>query len=247
MFIPHESWHIRTWNTFRTLNRIRGDSNYYSNNILNNSHRRLTHTPFLRNQYAFTEKHCFNANHQIWGNNSYIARKGFWTLDKVYKNPTLTKSYDFISNVKQICNSYAIDNFNASLRGNSIYDLINQEDRAFRRIESIKITKNRLLSDIPMEELYERITQYEKKQSFLNNPENFKRKPFSNWRDFIFDSYETNFYEIERKHAKLLIDRIDMHFDLDTSSYDIKRITINDIQSSEIKLLRKILSKPFFN
>ena len=246
-FRPYENWHIRTWNTFRTFNRIKGDSNYYSNNLLNNSNRRLTHTPFLRNTHAFTEKHCFNANRQIWGNNSYIAAKGFWTPSQVYKDPVLVKTNNFIVNVKQICNSYIIDNFNSSLQDDGIYNLINQENKALRRIESIKITKDRLLSDISTEELYNKITQYKKEQSFLSNSNNSKRKPFSNWLSCVFDSYETNFYEIERKHAALLVDRIDLHFDLDTGSYYIQRGIIDDIRNSEVRLLRKILSKPFFN
>ena len=111
---------------------------------------------------------------------------------------------------KQACDSYITDNFSASIKNDSIYEVINQENKAFRGIESIKITRNQLLSDISMDKLYNWIITYEEEQSFLNNSENSKRKIFSNWQNFIFDRYKTNFYEIERKHTTLLIDRMDL-------------------------------------
>jgi len=97
-----------------------------------------------------------------------------------------------------------------------------------------------------MNKLYNRIIPYEEEQSFINNPENFNGNPFSIWRDYIFDSYETNFYEIERKQAALLLERIDLHFDLNTESWYVQQGILNDIRNTEKNLLRELLRKPFF-
>ena len=43
---------------------------------------------------------------------------------------------------KQTCDSYITDNFSASIKNDSIYEVINQENKSFRGIESIKITRN---------------------------------------------------------------------------------------------------------
>jgi hypothetical protein len=65
------------------------------------------------------------------------------------------------------------------MQSTNVYDFINHEDMALKKIQSIKITRGRIRSDITIEELYDRITQHEKEQAFLNNTENFKSRPFS--------------------------------------------------------------------
>ena len=100
-FKAHEGWHIRTWNTFRSLNRLKSDINYHKGNIPDSGHKRLIRIPFLKNMHPFTEKRCFDANRQIWGNNSYITYRGFWLSDQVYKDSALKKNNDFVRNDKK--------------------------------------------------------------------------------------------------------------------------------------------------
>jgi hypothetical protein len=45
----------------------------------------------------------------------------------------------------------------------------------------------------------------------------------------------------------LLIDRLDLHFDLETDHYHINGEILNDIRKTERNLLRELLRKPFFN
>ena len=99
-FKAHEGWHIRNWNTFRPFNRLKSDINYHKGNIPDSGHKRLMRIPFLKSTHSFTEKHCFDANRQIWGNNSYITRRGFWLSDQVYKDSALKKNNDFVRNDK---------------------------------------------------------------------------------------------------------------------------------------------------
>ena len=246
-FRAHEGWHIRTWNTFRPFNRLKADINYQLNNLPNNGHRRLSHTPFLKNTHSFTEKHCFDANRQIWGNNSYIAHKGFWSVDQVYKDPVLRKNNNFLRHVKETQDSYIIEYYQVNSRSDNLYDPIQQENKALRTMKSLRIAKGRASVDIFIEKINKEIEKYEKQQAFYTNPENFRSRPFSSWRDYVFDSYETNFYEIERKHATLLINRLDLHFDLETDHYDINGDILNDIRKTERNLLIELLRKPFFN
>ena len=245
-FKAHEGWHIRNWNTFRPLNRIKSDINYHKGNLPDSGHKRLIRIPFLKNTHSFTEKHCFDANRQIWGNNSYIARRGFWLSDQVYKDPALKKNNDFVRTVKQTCDSYITDYQQSNSRSNTLFDRIHQENKALKTLKSLRIGKVRARADIDIEELRKEIEKYEKQISFINNPENFNGNPFSNWRDYVFDSYETNFYEIERKQAALLLERIDSHFDLNTDSWYVQQGILKDIRNTEKNLLRELLRKPFF-
>jgi hypothetical protein len=45
----------------------------------------------------------------------------------------------------------------------------------------------------------------------------------------------------------LLINRLDLHFDLETDPYDITGDILNDIRKTERNLLIELLRKPFFN
>jgi hypothetical protein len=45
----------------------------------------------------------------------------------------------------------------------------------------------------------------------------------------------------------LLINRLDLHFDLETDHYEINENILNDIRKTERNLLIELLRKPFFN
>jgi hypothetical protein len=227
-----ERWHLRTSNILRPFKRINADLNYYKDNILDSAPKRMNHTPFLRNTYHFTEKHCFNSNRHIWGNNSYIARKGFWSVDQVYKDPVIRETNGFLRHVKHSCHSYNRHNYANDFARN---------EAALMRIQGIQTRRLSLFKSLSIQEIDELVMNYEKQKSL-----NYTNRPFSYWQDYIFNSYEENFYKIEREHASLLVDRIDLHFDLNTSHHYVNQLIIDDIREAEINLVKKILRKPFF-
>lgn len=233
----HDRWHIRTWNTFRSFRHINTDLNYYKDNMLDSAPKRINHTPFLKNTCHFTERHCFNANRQIWGNNNYIMRKGFWTGDQVYKDPVIRETNGFLRHVKHSCHSYGRHNYISSNPSNDFA----RNEAALMRIKSIQAKRRLLRESLSIQEINELVINYEKQKSL-----NYTNRPFSYWQDYIFDSYEANFYRIEREHASLLVDRIDLHFDLNTSHYYVRQLIINDIRDAEINLVKELLRKPFF-
>ena len=227
-----ERWHLKSLNILRPFKRINADLNYYKENLLDSAPKRMNHTPFLRNTYHFTEKHCFNSNRHIWGNNNYIMRKGFWTVDQVYKDPVIRETDGFLRHVKHSCHSYNRHNYTNDFARN---------EAALRRIQGIQTRRLSFEFENLSIQVNEQVTNYEKEKSL-----NYKNRPFSYWQDYIFNSYEANFYKIEREHASLLVDRIDLHFDLNTSHYYVNQLIINDIREAELDLVKKILRKPFF-
>ena len=230
---PYERWRIRTWNTFRSFSRINNDLNYHNSNIPDSAPKRLNNTPFLKNTYYFTERHCFNSNRQIWGNNNYIRRYGFWTVDKVYRDPVMRNTNGFLQHTKHMCHSYS--------RHNRIENDFARNEIALTVIKSIQTKRLSLFESLSIQEINDIVINYEKQKSL-----NYTNRPFSYWQDYIFNSYTENFYRIEREHASLLVDRIDIHFDLNTSGSYVNHLIVNDIRDAELNLVKELLRKPLF-
>lgn len=157
-------------------------------------------------------------------------RKGFWTVDQVYKDPVMRETNGFLRHVKHSCHFYGRHHNDFS-----------RNEVALMRIQSIKAKRLSLIESLSIQEINELVINYEKQKSL-----NYTNRPFSYWQDYIFNSYEANFYRIEREHASLLVNRIDLHFDLNTSHYYVNQLIINDIRDAEINLVKELLRKPFF-
>ena len=156
--------------------------------------------------HSFTEKHCFDANRQIWGNNSYIARKGFLLSDQVYKDPALKKNNDFVRTVKQTCDSYITDYQQSNSRSNTLFDSIHQENKALKTLKSLRIAKVRASGDIRIEELYKEIEKYEKQISFLMmgfNTKNCNYVNWSLWPNFFFNKNLISLILLAHRHKKI--------------------------------------------